>query len=388
MARVVLVGLGHAHLHVASRAAEFRAAGHDLTLIDPGTFWYSSIASGLLGGRYERGDDVIEADAFAAGLGIGHVAERAVGLDRTARTVGIEGGGSVPYDLVSFNVGSVVRPPFPVDPAAATWSAKPIAKFLDLRAALVDAFAMGREPHVVTVGGNYSGCELTCNVAALARAHGGRARITLLCDGDRLLAAEPAGARRAMGRVLEDYGVDVRLGANAKEVRTDGDRDGSTRGDALNGGSPGIVAVEGAKDVPFDHAILATGLSASPLMGDLGLSTDPARGLHVTRSLHSPADPRVFAAGDCADVAGRPLPRVGVFGVRAAPVLARNLLAAAAGEPLRRYRPQRVWFASQNLGDGTGLATWGPLWWRGRTALAIKDRIDRRFMNYYRSMGV
>ena len=386
MARIVLVGLGHAHLLVASRATEFRSAGHDLTLIDPGTFWYSSIASGLLGGRYERGDDVIEADAFAAGLGIAHVAARAVGLDRAARTVRLDRGAAVPYDLVSFNVGSVVRPPFPVDAAAATWSAKPIAKFLDLRAALTRSIEMGREPRVVTVGGNYSGCELTCNVAALVRSCGGQARITLLCDGDRLLAGEPPGARRAMARVLENYGAEVRLGARAEHVRADGSGDADD--DALDGSGPGVVAIEGGGGVPFDHAILATGLSASPLMGNLGLPTDPARGLHVTRSLHSPADPRVFAAGDCADVAGRPLPRVGVFGVRAAPVLARNLLAAAAGEPLRRYRPQRVWFASQNLGDGTGLATWGPLWWRGRAALAIKDRIDRRFMNYYRSMGV
>ena len=112
MARVVLVGLGHAHLHVASRAAEFRAAGHDLTLIDPGTFWYSSIASGLLGGRYERGDDVIEADAFAAGLGIGHVAERAVGLDRTARTVGI--GWAVVLYVGMLIIGWLVRTQWPL----------------------------------------------------------------------------------------------------------------------------------------------------------------------------------------------------------------------------------------------------------------------------------
>lgn len=391
MARIVLVGLGHAHLHVAARAEEFRRAGHELVLVDPGTFWYSSIASGLLGGRYERSDDTIEAAPFARGVGIEHVPARATGIDREAREVLVRsdeaedeaartGPRRVLYDLVSFNVGSVVRPPFPVDEAAAAWTAKPIAKFLDLRHKLVHAFGAGRPVRLVTVGGNYSGCELTCNLAALARNHGADLSATLLCDGDALLAGEPTGARRAMAGVLADYGVDVRLGERASAVRADGEEDGRDQD------GRGRVETESGQNYPFDHLIVATGLTAAPLMGELGLPADPDSGLAVTPALHSPHDHRVFAAGDCADIAGWDLPKVGVFGVRAAPVLADNLLAAAAGAPLRRYRPQRVWFASQNLGDGTGLATWGPLWWRGRTALAIKDRIDRRFMERYRAL--
>lgn len=402
MARIVLVGLGHAHLHVAARADEFRRAGYELVLVDPGTFWYSSIASGLLGGRYERSDDTIEAAPFARGVGIEHVAARATGIDREAREVLVgsdEVVGSddaeneaartqarrVPYDLVSFNVGSVVRPPFPVDEAAAASTAKPIAKFLDLRHTLVGAFRAGRSVRLVTVGGNYSGCELTCNLAALARNHGADLEATLLCDGDALLAGEPAGARRAMAGVLAGYGVDVRLGERASAVRANGERNRHDPNGHDRGGR-GRVETESGQNYPFDHVIVATGLTAAPLMDELGLPADPDRGLAVTPALHSPHDHRVFAAGDCADIAGRDLPKVGVFGVRAAPVLADNLLAAAAGAPLRRYRPQRVWFASQNLGDGTGLATWGPLWWRGRAALAIKDRIDRRFMERYRAL--
>ena len=53
---VVLVGAGHAHLHVAKCAAAFGR----LTLIDPGLFWYSGIATGMLGGTYDRADDVID----------------------------------------------------------------------------------------------------------------------------------------------------------------------------------------------------------------------------------------------------------------------------------------------------------------------------------------
>jgi len=49
-ANILLLGAGHAHLEVARRGREFAAAGHSLTLIDQGTFWYSGMATGMLGG--------------------------------------------------------------------------------------------------------------------------------------------------------------------------------------------------------------------------------------------------------------------------------------------------------------------------------------------------
>jgi NADH dehydrogenase FAD-containing subunit len=91
----------------------------------------------------------------------------------------------------------------------------------------------------------------------------------------------------------------------------------------------------------------------------------------------------VFGGGDCIALAGRRLARVGVYAVREAPVLFHNLLATLEGRPLRRFRPQRRYLLIMNLGDGTGLATWGGLWWYGRLAFWLKDRIDRAFLKEY-----
>ena len=364
---VVLVGLGHAHLFVAARAALFRRQGLRLTLIDDGAFWYSSIGSGLLGGRYEREDDVIEADAFAARCGILYRRGRAVAVDRERREVVLQDGKRVAYDLVSLNVGSQVSPPFPCElDAPNVWAPKPIAGLLDLRATLREAFTRGELVRLVTVGGNHSGAELTANATALARAEGGRIEATLVTDGSELVSNEPPGARRAMRRVLEDYGVTVRTGTRVASV--DGE----------------AVVLEGGERIAHDHAIVATGLAASPLVMACDLAADPRRGLLVTPQLHAPGDDRVFAAGDCANIREHDLPKVGVFGVRASPVLTRNLLRRAQRLVPDRYSPQRVWFAAQNLGDGTGLASWGPVWWRGRSALWLKDWNDRRFMRLYR----
>lgn len=364
---IVLVGLGHAHLFVAKRAPLFAKHGLRLTLIDDGAFWYSSIGSGLLGGRYEREDDVIDAEGFAQRAGVHFVRGRAVALDRNAREVVLDGGTRVPYDLVSLNVGSQVAPPFPCDlDAPNVWAPKPIHGLLDLRAHLREAFRTGETVRFVTVGGNHSGAELTANAMALAQAEGGTVDATLVADRDALITNEPRGARKRMQSVLEGYGVRVRLNTRVASVDKD------------------AVVLEGGERLCHDHALVATGLVAAPLVMACELPADPKRGLLVTPQLHSPNDDRVFAAGDCADIRGFDLPKVGVFGVRASPVLARNLIRRAQRLVPDRYSPQRVWFAAQNLGDGTGLASWGPLWWRGRSALWLKDWNDRRFMNLYR----
>ena len=103
--------------------------------------------------------------------------------------------------------------------------------------------------------------------------------------------------------------------------------------------------------------------------------------------MQSIADPRVFAAGDCADYQPRALPKLGVFGVKAAEVIHHNLLASLQQRPLRPYQPQRRWLAILNLGNGQGLLLWWRFWWRGRFSAWLKNRIDRRFMAQYRRAG-
>ena len=66
---IVLVGAGHAHLHIAARAQAYRDAGARLLLIDPGEFWYSGMATGLLGGEFDPDEDRIDPNALMQASG-------------------------------------------------------------------------------------------------------------------------------------------------------------------------------------------------------------------------------------------------------------------------------------------------------------------------------
>jgi len=110
------------------------------------------------------------------------------------------------------------------------------------------------------------------------------------------------------------------------------------------------------------------------------LPVDATGAMRVDRSLRSIGDPSVHGAGDGVAFEGRPLDKVGVYAIRQGPILTANVEAALDGRPPTPFRPQRHYLWILNLGDGTGLAARGGIWWHGRSAFLLKDLIDRRFL--------
>jgi NADH dehydrogenase FAD-containing subunit len=371
--RLVLVGAGHAHLDAIRRAHSFTRRGFSLTVVAPGPFWYSGLATGMLGGEYAPEDDQVDVERLVHRGGGRFVRDRALAIDPRARTVGLESGATIPYDVVSLNPGSEVP----------TWTipgldgrgiaVKPIENLLRLRELVTSRLAGSTAEHpvrLIVIGGGATACEVAANLCALAQRTGGRANITLIARGDRLMRSWPEGAGATVSDSLEARGVTIRLGSPA--ARVDDGR---------------VVTADGSA-IAYDVLVAANGLVASRLVGATGLPTDESGALLVDELLRSIADPRVFGGGDCVAPCGRNLPRVGVYGVRQAPILRHNLMAALEGRPpwaYRSFRPQKNFLQIMNLGDGTGLAAWGPWSWHGRPALLLKDQIDRGFVASRRS---
>nr|WP_299242848.1 FAD-dependent oxidoreductase [uncultured Halomonas sp.] len=366
---IVLVGAGHAHLHVAANALRLIDAGARVTLLSPGNFWYSGMASGMLGGEYSASDDNLDPAALIENAGGRFIRDRVIAIDREERIVHLAKGEPLSYDLLSLNLGSRVDTPSisGIEDAKGIWPAKPIEGLLRLRELLESALAESAPlPRLAVIGGGPTGAELAANLLALSERYGRKFDISLISASKRLLEHAPRSASVWLARRLRRRGLRIEMSASAVSYAN------------------GQLILDDGMQLPVDHLIMATGLVAPWLIGELDLEHHPHHGLAITPALHTPYDDRIFAVGDCAWLKDSPYPKLGVFGVRQAPILLHNLVAHLRNTPFEAFQPQRRYLSILNLGDGRGMALWWRLWWSGRLAMKAKQRLDHDFMQQYR----
>lgn len=365
---IAFAGGGHAHLYSLLRTGELVGRGFEVVLVNPSPYlYYSGMATGVISGSYTPEEDRIDVRRLVERGGGRFIEGRVETVRRAERELVLEGGERVPYDALSFNLGSVVpeRGPSAEPGADGVLPVKPVANNMGIRDRLLGFEGYGSGPRVLIAGGGAAGSETAANVAQLLRKAGLRGRVTLAEAGGSLLGPAPEGARRKMREYLEERGVEVLLNS---PVETGGEG----------------AATAGGRRIEHDLLIPAVGLVPPQVFQRSGgLATGDDGGLWVNPYLQSISDPWVFGGGDCVSFRGAGLPKLGVFAIRQGPVLFGNLQAVLRDEPLTRFEPQGRYLYILNLGDGSGLAIYGPLSLRGRLAMRLKDRIDRKFMETY-----
>ena len=353
---LVLVGGGHAHALVLRAWGMRPLPGARLTLIDPSpTAPYTGMLPGHVAGHYPREALEIDLVPLARFAGARHVMARATGLDLAERRVRVEGRPDIAFDVASIDVGITSAMPDLPGFAEQGVAAKPLGPF----AARWRGFLDGPSGDVAVIGGGVAGCELAM---AMAHALGGRAAVTVIEAGRALRDLTPPARRR----VIEAMGaLGVRLREDARVERVSAE---------------GVVLAD--RTVPAALVVGAAGARPWPWLAGTGLET---RGgyLAVGPDLAT-SDPAVFAVGDCAHLTHAPRPKAGVFAVRAAPVLHRNLRAALSGGRRRTFRPQERYLKLVSLGGRRAVANrsrLAPSWLAPADAMwRLKDRIDRAFM--------
>ena len=363
--RIVLVGAGHGHLNVIRDSNRWPRDRVRLTVMAPTDFWYSGLATGMLGGEYDVPRDRVDVRELCQRVGAEFVEGRMAELDADERTVMLEGGRTVGYDVASLNLGSEVAVPDALDLGGdRLFRVKPIEELARLRRRVEEDVDLRR---VCIVGAGYGGSESALNLAALGRRLGRPMQLTILAGAHGPGRHLPRRARPKLRRKLEEAGIRV-----IDERATEADA------------GPPMVVRHDSGEVEADAVLLATGLQPSALASKVGLATDDDGHLLVDDRLRCLGRDDLFAAGDATNPAGGgTFPKIGVIAVFQGRRLRRNLLAAAMGGRCKRYRPGRRHLLILNLGDGTGLAIYGGLHWQGRSALWLKRLIDDRWMRSF-----
>lgn len=338
---LLLVGAGHAHLYLLRQNALLKR--FRITLVDPGGFWYSGLASGVLAGDHRPSEDRIDPALLCRQNGVDFIRARLVALDHEQQRGMLSNGSWLSFDYLSLNLGSAPLAPLPLHSTTKGsphyWPVKPIPRLLQCRRSLERRFHhLPLSLHVLGAGA--SGIEVACATRALARRHGVADMalpIHLHHRGNGPLAQASAGAQRYVRDCLDRRAITLRAHPNAETTSL-----------------PPLVDDE-ASDI-----IDARGLAPPQNLTHLGLPTLAGRGIAVAADLRIDGSTTQFAAGDCARH-HRPAAATSWGARRAARTHSR---AQPAGQPRRG--------ATQALpSPKAGTIDHQPVPWRGLGSLRV-----------------
>ncbi len=365
--RLVLAGLGHAHLFVLEALARGRLPGCEVFVCTgEQEHVYSGMVPGWLGGRYDRSELALDTDALCRWAGATRLPHHVRGVDPVARTVTLDNEEQVPFDLCSIAVGSK---PAGLDVPGAREHAVPLKPLDNVQRLHERLAARARDGTgaVTIVGAGLAGLEMA--FAARARleqcgAGGDAVTVTVIGREPGLMPERGPRLARRLERACVRRRVSLQLGVTVEAVRTDS------------------LLLSDGRTQPSHLTVWATGAAAPAWLAETGLPVDERGFLLVDEQLRTLGAAPVFAAGDCATPASwRGTPKAGVYAVRMGPVLADTLSAVVQGRALpSAYAPQRQFLALVNTGDGRAIASRGALVVEGRWVMWWKDRLDRAFI--------
>lgn len=360
--RVILAGGGHAHLAVLADWARRPLAGTERSLVTARRHLvYSGMLPGWLAGIYRAEELVIDLAPLAERAGAELILAEVTGLDAAGRRLALANGETLDFDLLSLATGGEIDTASLAALGDRLLPVRPVGRFMERWQRLLET--NDACPSVAVVGGGAAGVELALAVEAGLRRRFGRARVALVTAADGLLAGHADRVKRYALAELAARGIALHL-AEATGV-VDG------------------LLLSGGGHLPADCVIAATGSRAPRWLVGSGLACTVQGFAATGADLRSTSHASVFAAGDIAQQAGRPLPRSGVHAVKAGPVLAANLRAALAGTALQPYQPGQHSLSLLATGERRAILSWGRFAAAAGWVWQLKDWIDRSFVSRY-----
>lgn len=357
MKRLLLLGGGHAHVHLLKSLAGAPLPDTEVTLVSPyDRQIYSGMLPGWVAGHYALEDCLIPLAPLAHTANIRFVQTAAIRIDPEVASVHCADGSELPYDWLSIDTGTAFDPATIDGAAEHALLVRPIEQFVARWQ--TTRVRLGAGDRVVMVGGGAAGIELLLSMQH-ALPH---CRFELISAANTL----PGSVGPRLARILKIRGITLHAATAAKRIFAD------------------RVQLADGREVPSACTVVAIGATAGFLIPAPGLARDE-RGFILTNDfLQSTSHPRIFAAGDCATMANHARPKSGVYAVRAGPALLANIRRAVADQALIPYTPQTRSLYLISTGGRHALASWGRWSWQGNWVWRWKDRIDRAFIAKYR----
>ncbi len=431
---VVLVGGGHSHVLFIRKWAMQPLPGVRLTLLSQQVLTpYSGMLPGLIAGHYTFNESHIDLARFCQWAGVRFIVETVSGINLEKQLVELEADRpSIGYDVLSLDTGSTpsldiqgaAKHSVPVKPvwsfyerwlqiqqrvhqrtevasaesgnravqdADAANSTAKISDSIAPNVAAQNAVVQDQLPYRLgVVGSGAGGFELVMALnhalrhtnltqdsthaqdsvdkkAAPSKPASNKNNISLhwFVRSEQALKGRPEKVSEEAFKAASKWGVRVHTLFNVVDVR-----------------AKSVVAEDG-RVVELDDVLWCTAATAPEWPKVAGLSVDKNGFVQTNAYLQSTSHPNVFATGDIGTQLDTPSSKAGVFAVRQAPYLFKNIRRLLLEKPLKPYVPQRDFLSLMATGGKHAIASRSGFTWTGAWVWHLKNHIDQKFMRQF-----
>ena len=351
MKHLVMLGTGHAHVHLLSTLTTQPLAGVQITLVAPHPHqFYASMAPGFVAGHRALQDCVIALEPFLKNPAVTWLQRSATALDANARLVTLEDGSTLSYDILSIDSGPVLNKQkieqtmpgarehalfmYPLEPFGALWPK-------------VVALGQQKPLRVAVIGDGVTGFELACAVAHRLPA----SSVTLLTGDAQVGASYPSAVQSMLLQALKKRWITVIQ-------------------ERVVGVTAGEITLSSGARLACDVPIISTDAQGPAWLHNSNLALDHEGFVAVDALQRATSHPHVFTAVDA---------------VRAAPPFSKNLRAVLAGIAPSPYTPQVNTLTLLSCGDRCAIGSWGKWSTQGRWVWWLKDWLDRSVISTYKN---
>jgi len=364
--KLVLIGGGHTHVLLIRALGVTPIHGVDVVLISENKFTpYSGMLPGYVAGYYSLEQTNIDLEQLCKITNVEWIEKRVEDIDITKQKVVCVNNVKIHFDKLSIDIGST--PDLSVEGASEfALGVKPITGFQtrwnDLLATHDSKQLQGDWG---IVGAGAGGVELVLAMAYRLRDFP-KLKFHLIYRGESIL---PGYSRKVVSyaeKALNKFGIEQHPNFLVKKVKREG-----------------LESISG-QSIKLDQSIWCTGAVGAQWLNNSGVGLTINNFIKVNDYLQSTSHENIFAVGDVAEMINNPRSKAGVYAVRQAPMLERNLRSAFNDMPLEPINLQTQFLSLISLGEKSAIASRNGLIFKGKLIWAVKDWIDQRFIKLFK----
>ncbi len=318
-----------------------------ITLVNQAsTTIYSGMFPGLIAGKYEIDEILIDLRNLASKAGVSFVMAEIVGIAPNQKQLLLAGRPEIKYSSLSLNIGAKTNLNSKYLNLDDKKSAVPIKPFSESYKFIVDQDEHKDDPFAkpfVIIGGGFAGIEIAFSLR------------------------ERWPKRPILLKVKSGMKINKSLKIYLKALNIN-----------ITQKNPSILCPK----------LICTGNEPFDLIKDSGLPLDKDGRVLTKKTLQVFNYPEVFAVGDCAVIRDHNRPASGVWAVRSAKPLAKNLEYKTKGLKLKQWKPQRKAIQILDINtrkkESKAFISWGKVIIGPYNFLSrLKESIDKKFISRF-----